>query len=550
MKRGFTLIELLSVIVVLAVIAIIAVPTITGVVNKARLNALKDSAYGLIDATNLYYAQYGSNNYRFDIEGSNITSSDTDKLISFKGSVKEGVAIIKPNGKTIICLTDGKNSAYKNYNENKVSLISGKVCTVPSNTSIVYLDGVRTLEEYTNQELTDIIVELQNKIDDLESKLNGKASKDELNAVATIASNAQDKADSSASATNLESVATIANSAKTIAEEAKQSASTNATNIETIATIANDAKTVAQNAATKSNLESVSTIANQAKTLAEEAKQSASTNATNIETIATIANDAKTVAQNAATKSSLESVSTIANQAKTLAEAAATSSDLEALSTIVTNKQDKITGGASTILTSNLKANRALISNGSGKVAVSSVTSTELGYLSGVTSSIQTQINAKTTLDEVYPVGSIYMSVGSTNPGTLFGGTWAKIEGRFLLGSSSSYTLGSTGGAASVSYTPAGTVGNHTLTINEMPSHTHTLTTNGRFTIGNGNGSGISGIPSNTAGWGTIGDADWYVLSIDKTGGSQAHNHSFTGTAKSIATMPPYIVVNIWKRTA
>lgn len=57
--------------------------------------------------------------------------------------------------------------------------------------------------------------------------------------------------------------------------------------------------------------------------------------------------------------------------------------------------QAAITGGASTIVTSNLTANRALISNASGKVAVSAVTSTELGYLDGVTSAIQTQLNSK-----------------------------------------------------------------------------------------------------------------------------------------------------------
>ena len=57
--------------------------------------------------------------------------------------------------------------------------------------------------------------------------------------------------------------------------------------------------------------------------------------------------------------------------------------------------QPLITGAASTITSSNLTANRALISNGNGKVAVSAVTSTQLGYLSGVTSSVQTQLNGK-----------------------------------------------------------------------------------------------------------------------------------------------------------
>lgn len=56
---------------------------------------------------------------------------------------------------------------------------------------------------------------------------------------------------------------------------------------------------------------------------------------------------------------------------------------------------DGITGGASTIVTSNLAASRALVSNKNGKVAVSAVTSTELGRLDGVTDNIQTQLNTK-----------------------------------------------------------------------------------------------------------------------------------------------------------
>lgn len=60
-------------------------------------------------------------------------------------------------------------------------------------------------------------------------------------------------------------------------------------------------------------------------------------------------------------------------------------------------KQNTITGAASTIAGSNLTSNRALVSNSSGKVAVSAVTATELGYLDGVTSAIQTQLNNRLT---------------------------------------------------------------------------------------------------------------------------------------------------------
>ena len=63
--------------------------------------------------------------------------------------------------------------------------------------------------------------------------------------------------------------------------------------------------------------------------------------------------------------------------------------------TQINGKQATISGGATTITSSNLTASRALISNSSGKVAVSGVTSTELGYLDGVTSNVQTQLNAK-----------------------------------------------------------------------------------------------------------------------------------------------------------
>lgn len=67
------------------------------------------------------------------------------------------------------------------------------------------------------------------------------------------------------------------------------------------------------------------------------------------------------------------------------------------LNTELENKQDKITGGATTIVTDDLTVNRALVSNANGKVAVSDTTSTELGYLSGARSNLQSQIDTITT---------------------------------------------------------------------------------------------------------------------------------------------------------
>ena len=84
--------------------------------------------------------------------------------------------------------------------------------------------------------------------------------------------------------------------------------------------------------------------------------------------------------------------------------------NVSTLTTELGSKQDVIAGGASTITDSNLTANRALISNASGKVAVSLVTSTELSYLDGVTSNIQTQLNKKL---ESAPVTSVNSKTGA-----------------------------------------------------------------------------------------------------------------------------------------
>lgn len=131
------------------------------------------------------------------------------------------------------------------------------------------------------------------------------------------------------------------------------------------------------------------------------------------------------------------------------------------------------------------------------------------------------------------------MSVNSTSPATLFGGTWAQIKDTFLLAAGSSYVAGSTGGEAT-----------HTLTTNEMPSHTH----RGKIAL-NQSGYGVSlrswelycdeyypsGFKSAT------GSADTQLTDINsrflcetsETGSSAAHNN-----------MPPYLTVYMWKRTA
>jgi len=81
-----------------------------------------------------------------------------------------------------------------------------------------------------------------------------------------------------------------------------------------------------------------------------------------------------------------------------------------AIQTQIDSKQATITGAATTIDDTNLTASRAVVSDGSGKVAVSVVTSTEIGYLDGVSSAIQTQLNTKAPLAGATFTGQVNMS--------------------------------------------------------------------------------------------------------------------------------------------
>lgn len=170
----------------------------------------------------------------------------------------------------------------------------------------------------------------------------------------------------------------------------------------------------------------------------------------------------------------------------------------------------------------------------------------------------------------IYPVGSIYMSLNSADPATLFGGSWDKLEeGRVLIGANSTYTAGTKGG----SFT-------HTLTTNELPAHSHTGSTvsagahthtrgtmnitgsffgenpnqdyvySGCFYKGSGNYPGIGDTDHDNAktmfdasrswtGATSSNGAHTHKVTISNTGGSKAHN-----------IMQPYLAVHMWKRVA
>lgn len=141
----------------------------------------------------------------------------------------------------------------------------------------------------------------------------------------------------------------------------------------------------------------------------------------------------------------------------------------------------------------------------------------------------------------IFPVGVIYQSTGSTSPASLFGGDWEQIQNRFLYGSGN-MGVGQTGGEET-----------HTLETNELAEHDHLfvgeshtstrilMTSNLTSYAVNTKATKIQGCESanSSATW------TWSTLSwtdggtVEKSGESQPHNN-----------MPPYYVVNIWRRTA
>ena len=137
-KNGFTLIELLAVIVILAIVALISVPIILNIIENAKKGALKDSAYGIIDAAELYYAKeltkVNTDTISFTITGGKfVLDSDGTTELSFKGEMPRLGNVGVDGRKTFIRITDGSYCAYKSIDDLDVNVIKGN-CTDISST--------------------------------------------------------------------------------------------------------------------------------------------------------------------------------------------------------------------------------------------------------------------------------------------------------------------------------------------------------------------------------------------------------------------------------
>ena len=220
--------------------------------------------------------------------------------------------------------------------------------------------------------------------------------------------------------------------------------------------------------------------------------------------------------------------------------------------------KDPTTGNFVELLTGSTE----IIDNLDSTSKTSALSANQGKILNDKISEIETTVGDITNqlLEKVYPVGAIYISVNSTSPATLFGGTWEQIKDKFLLSTGDSYANGSTGGSATHTITSANlpahthtyskanaTTGSHTLTIDEIPPHKHTTTN-------------IKGTPYQGT-W-SLSTAQYSAHDINNdlvgsTGGGKGHTHSLgttttnTGSAGSgtaLNTMPPYLAVYMWQR--
>lgn len=149
-------------------------------------------------------------------------------------------------------------------------------------------------------------------------------------------------------------------------------------------------------------------------------------------------------------------------------------------------------------------------------------------------------------LDAIFPVDTIISFAGELDPNVKYGGTWVRIKGRVLFGADEEHPLGSIGGEET-----------HTLTIDEMPSHTHIQNEHNHsqnphtHTLYTPKGDkNYGGTPNGNVYWGDNNERTNVTNPTTATNNSVTATNQNTGGGQPHNNMMPYAASNIWKRIA
>lgn len=158
-KKGFTLIELSAVIIILAVIALIAVPIIGNIIEDFKEKALKSSAYGLVEAANIYYTKTLNEELTEPVAFDFVDNvQTTEQKLEFKGKINNGKVILNTDGKVVLCVSNGKYYAYKELTEDKVTTGKGGCLYNGETGDFNIISDVDTL----NRQIADLQAEIAN----------------------------------------------------------------------------------------------------------------------------------------------------------------------------------------------------------------------------------------------------------------------------------------------------------------------------------------------------------------------------------------------------
>lgn len=400
------------------------------------------------------------------------------------------------------------------------------------NTAIEELTAIKDAAVNETTEIKDEAVAAKNTAVEAATT----AAEDAVNNVQTLldekvaaAENAKSAAVSSAeSALASKNAAAASQSSAAASAETAQASAESASSSANAALESKNAALTSENNAKASETKSAKSEENAkaAETAAENSKKSASDSASAASSSAESALESKKLAAASANS---------ASASKTSAESSAKSAASSA--TTATEQADRAQG-----IADSLEGLAGITGIATTDEAIAGVVDNKAMTPLKTKEAIEAQVPIKEIVNSIYPVGQIVEYASNINPNDLYSWqTWEQIKDVFTLSAGDKYTIGDTGGAATV-----------TLTIDQIPAHWHTATASN-------DGEHIhSGVAKRNVNWQA--GSDWtsdsgnLVAGDGNTNNAGGHSHKIeiqnTGGDAAHNNMPPYLVTIKWKRTS